>query len=105
MVREARREAEARGTPLPEVTMSTVNKVEGNVREFSYATYLGNNVGGDVASDTYSDVLPKIVHTVMTQLALKKGLKEFGDRGKEAVSSGYCRSICKTHLLLPTEEI
>ena len=38
-------------------------------------------------SDTYSDVLPKIVHTVMTQLALKKGLKEFGDRGKESVSS------------------
>ena len=67
--------------------MSTVNEVEGNVREFSYATYLGNNVGGDVASDTYSDVLPKIVHTVMTQLALKKGLEAFGDRGKEAVSS------------------
>ena len=46
-----------------------------------------NNVGADMPSDTYSDVLPKIVHTVMMQLALKKGLKEFGDRGKEAVSS------------------
>ena len=67
--------------------MSTVNRVEGTVKELSYATYLGNNVGVDVPSDRYSDVLPKIVHTVMTQLALKKGLKEFGDRGKEAVSS------------------
>ena len=87
MVREARREAEAKGNTLPEVTMSTVNRVESTVKEFSYATYLGNNVGGDVPNDTYSDVLPKIVHTVMTQLALKKGLEAFGDRGKEAVSS------------------
>ena len=40
-----------------------------------------------MANDTYSDVLPKIVHTVMMQLALKKGLEAFGDQGKEAVSS------------------
>ena len=67
--------------------MSTVSKVEGTVNEFSYATYLGNNVGADVPNDTYGDVLPKIVHTVMTQLVLKKGLEAFGDRGKKAVSS------------------
>ena len=53
MIREARREAEAKGSSLPEVTMSTVNRVEGTVNEFSYATYLGNNVGADVPNDTY----------------------------------------------------
>ena len=35
----------------------------------------------------YIDVLPKVDHTVMTQLAMKRGLREFSDRGKEAVSS------------------
>ena len=44
-------------------------------------------IGVDMPSTVYSDVLPKVVHTMMTQLAVKKGLKEFGDQGKDAVSS------------------
>ena len=57
MVREARQEAEAKGNTLPEVTMSTVNQVEGAVKEFSYATYLGNNVGADVPSNSKVDLM------------------------------------------------
>ena len=55
--------------------------------EFTYTNYLGDSAGVDMPNTMYSDVLPKVAHTVMTQLVLKKGLKEFGDRGKEAVSS------------------
>ena len=71
MVREARREAEAKGSILLEVTMSTMNEVEGTVNEFTYATYIGDNVGAAMPSTMYSDILPKVEHTVMTQLALK----------------------------------
>ena len=87
MVREARREAEAKGNTLPEVTMSTVKKMGETRNEFTYANYLEGTVGADMPSTVYSDILPKVAHTVMTQLALKKGLKEFRDRGKESVSS------------------
>ena len=59
MVREARREAEAKGSTLPEVTMSTVNRVEGTVKEFSYPTYLGNNAGADMSSTVCSEVFPR----------------------------------------------
>ena len=88
MVREARREAEMKGNTLPEVTMSTVEARAETRNEFTYTKYVGNGIGADMPDTVYSDVLPKVANTVMTQLALKLGLREFGDRGKEAVSGG-----------------
>ena len=85
--------------------MSNVNTVEGTIQEFTYTTYLCENVGADIPSTMYSDILPKVAHTMMTQLALKKELKEFGDWVRKQLVVSYCRSICKTHLLLPTEVI
>ena len=87
LVREARREAEMKGNTLPEVTMSMVEAKAETINEFTYTNYVGEGIGTDMLETLYSDVLPKVAHTVMTQLALKRGIMEFGDRGKEAVSS------------------
>ena len=87
MVREARREAKLKGNTLPEVTMSTVEARAEIRNEITYNSYIGNGIWADMPETIHSDVLPKVAHTLMTQLELKRGLREFGDRGKEAVSS------------------
>ena len=72
---------------MPDVTMSTVEVRAETLNEFTYTNNVGGEVGSDLPETVFSDVLPKVDHTVMTQLALQCGLRKFGHCGKEDVSS------------------
>jgi len=52
---------------------------------FHYVNYLEEvGIDDDVELDS---VMPRVAHRVMVQLSLKQGLREFGDRGRDAVSA------------------
>ena len=52
---------------------------------FHYTNHL---VGEDIGEDEELDnIMPRVAHHVMVQMSLKQGLREFGDRGREAVTA------------------